>query len=106
MATHTAGFPRPSRHSKLQVKPGTSYIYGDYGTNWLANAITNRFRQDQRFLASTRLFHRMWLTGDDIAWRTPALFFTDPVYGLPATEFNGGEAALQASRATLTVRGA
>lgn len=90
LATHTGGFPEPSGYSALQAKPGTTYIYSNCGTNWLANAITNRFRQDLRVLASDRLFHPLWLSGKDIAWRTPAIFFTDKVYGLPATEFNGG----------------
>jgi len=90
LATHTAGFPQPSRYSQLQAKPGTKFIYSNCGANWLANAITNCFRKDLRVLASSRLFHPLWLNGDDISWRTPAYFFTDPVYGLPATEFNGG----------------
>ena len=90
LATHTGGFPEPSGYSKLQAKPGTTFIYSNCGANWLANALTNRFRQDLRVLATARLFHPMWLSGSDISWRTPATFFTDPVYGLPATEFNGG----------------
>ena len=47
-------------------------------------------RKDLRVLASDRLFHPLWLSGQDIAWRTPAAFFTDKVHGLAATEFNGG----------------
>ena len=44
-------------------------------------------------LTQTRLFRPLGLTSDDIRWRTPAGNFTDPVYGIPATEFNGGMSA-------------
>ena len=90
LATHTAGFGEPSSYSALVARPGTKYIYSDCGTNWLANALTNVFRQDLRSLTQSRLFGPLGLTSTDIRWRTPARYFPDPVYGIPATEFNGG----------------
>ncbi len=93
LATHTAGFDKPSAYSSLIAKPGSTYIYSDCGANWLANALTNCFRQDLRLLTQTRLFQPLGLTSDDIRWRTPAANFKDPVYGIPATEFNGGMSA-------------
>ena len=52
--------------------------------------LTRVYRQDLRQLTEARLFAPLGLTGDDVRWRTPAYFFNEPVYGLPATEFNGG----------------
>ena len=74
----------------MQAQPRTKYIYSNCGTNWLANALTNVFRQDLRSLTQSRLFSPLGLTSNDIRWRTPARYFPDPVYGIPATEFNGG----------------
>jgi CubicO group peptidase (beta-lactamase class C family) len=90
LATHTAGFPEPSRYGEFEAEPGTRWIYSNCGTNWLANVLTHRFGQDLRELTRNRLFGPMGLTDADIQWRTPAMFFTEPVHGLPATEFNGG----------------
>lgn len=90
LATHTAGFPFPSGYSELEAEPGTRWIYSNCGTNWLANVLTHRFGQNLRELTRDRLFGPMGLTEDDIQWRTPAIFFTEPVGDLPATEFNGG----------------
>ena len=90
LATHTGGFPQPSGYSQLQAKPGTTFIYSNCGTNWLANAITNIYHRDLRPLSSLRIFHPLGLTSNDITWRTPPIYFKDLVYGVVATEFNGG----------------
>ena len=87
---HTPGFPEPSTYSALQAQPGTKFIYSNSGTNWLANALTNAYRQDLRQLTANRLFAPLGLTSNDVRWRTSAGSFPDPVYGLPATDFNGG----------------
>jgi CubicO group peptidase (beta-lactamase class C family) len=90
LATHTAGFPERSRYGELEAEPGTRWSYSNCGTNWLANVLTDRFGQDLRELTWNRLFGPMALSDADVQWRTPAMFFTEPVHGLPATEFNGG----------------
>ena len=90
LATHTAGFPEPTRYGELVVAPGSKWIYSNCGSNWLANVLTNVYRRDLREVARERLLAPMDLTDDDAHWRTPAYFFTRPVDGLPATEFNGG----------------
>jgi CubicO group peptidase (beta-lactamase class C family) len=77
-------------YSQLQAGPRSSFIYSNGGTNWLANALTNIYRQGLRRLTTDRLFTPPGVTGNDIRWRTPAHFFNDLVDGLPATEFNGG----------------
>ena len=90
LATHTSGFPFPSGYSELETAPGTRWIYSNCGSNWLSNVLTRSFGQDLRELTRTRLFGPLGLTDDDVRWRTPAIFFKEPVDGLPATEFNGG----------------
>ena len=90
LATHTAGFPERSRYGELEAEPGTRWSYSNCGTNWLANVLPDRFGQDLRELTWNRLFGPMGLSDADVQWRTPAMFFTEPAHGLPATEFNGG----------------
>ena len=77
-------------YSQLQAGPRSSFIYSNGGTNWLANALTNIYRQGLRRLSHGWLFTPPGVTANDIRWRTPAHFYNDLVYGLPATEFNGG----------------
>jgi CubicO group peptidase (beta-lactamase class C family) len=93
LATHTGGFEEQSGYGKLLAQPGTRWIYSNGGTNWLANALTNVYAEDLRQLTQRRLFTPLGLTGNEIRWRTPAIYFKDLVYGRPATEFNGGMSA-------------
>jgi CubicO group peptidase (beta-lactamase class C family) len=93
LATHTGGFDKPGKYAALIAQPGSRYIYSDTGPNWLANALTNSYRQNLRDLTLARLFQPLGLTSEDIDWRKTNINFTEPVYGIPATEFNGGMSA-------------
>ena len=93
LASHAGGFDKSGKYAPLVAKPASKYIYSDTGPNWLANALTNAYRQDLRQLTLARLFQPLGLTNNDIYWRKKNINFPEPVYGIPATEFNGGMSA-------------
>ena len=46
LASHTAGFPKPSPYEELRSTPGTTSSYSDGGLNWLADMLTEQNPED------------------------------------------------------------
>lgn len=93
LATHCGGFEKTGKYAPLVAAPASKYFYSDTGPNWIANALTNSYRQNLRQMTQTRLFQPLGLRSSDIMWRAKNINFTETVYGIPATEFNGGMSA-------------
>jgi CubicO group peptidase (beta-lactamase class C family) len=79
LATHTAGFqkngilnaPNNDKYSPLLDQPGTVFRYSDGGLNWLADILTNVYKQDLETLLIERVWNVLGVSeGSDVEWRS------------------------------------
>jgi CubicO group peptidase (beta-lactamase class C family) len=79
LATHTAGFqkngipnaPDNDKYSPLLDQPGTVFRYSDGGLNWLADILTNVYKQDLETLLIERVWNVLGVSeGSDVEWRS------------------------------------
>ena len=81
LATHTAGFLKDSNSRVDQPHvPGTQWVYSDGGLNWLADSLTNVFRQDLSVLMTNSVWTPLGITTDDLIWR-PVVAGSRPAIG-------------------------
>lgn len=71
LATHTAGFSKSDQTArKLIYTPGSTWWYSDQGLNWLADVLTQTYRQDLNTLLATRIYSTLGIRANvDVTWR-------------------------------------
>jgi CubicO group peptidase (beta-lactamase class C family) len=89
LATHTAGFDKPGGYVWLRYEPGTRWVYSDGGTNWLADMLTNVYRQDLKELLFDRVFTPIGIGPQDLTWRNNA-YREDTLNGIKRREIGSG----------------
>ena len=89
LATHTAGFDKQGGFIPLLYAPGTMWDYSDGGLNWLADVLTQVYREDLNSLLFRRVFSRLGIDGTDLVWRSNA-FRGDTLNGVKRREFGSG----------------
>jgi CubicO group peptidase (beta-lactamase class C family) len=89
LATHTAGFDKPGGYIWIRYEPGTQWAYSDGGTNWLADVLTNVYRQDLNDLLFDRIFTPIGISGKDLTWRENA-YRENILNGIPRREIGSG----------------
>jgi CubicO group peptidase (beta-lactamase class C family) len=70
LATHTAGFEKPSGYEPLIFAPGTRWSYSDGGTDWLGECLTYAFKEDIAELVQRRVFGKIGIAESDYLWKT------------------------------------
>jgi CubicO group peptidase (beta-lactamase class C family) len=101
LATHTAGFPKLGSFQEIQFQPGTTWFYSDGGLNWLADVLTELYRQDLATVLNTEVWSKIGLrTPDDIRWRSmasPGHFRPDPRPTNPTVQYRELASGIQAN---------
>ena len=72
LATQTAGFEKPGGYQPLLFRPGTRWHYSDGGPNWLAECVTQVYKQDLQELMFDRVFTPLGIRPSDLSWRDNA----------------------------------
>jgi hypothetical protein len=89
LATHTAGFDKTGGYSELLFEPGTMWSYSDGGPNWLAECLTQVYRQDLENLLFDRIFVYLGISRDDLGWRQNQ-YREQMIDGIERREFGSG----------------
>ena len=92
LATQTAGFEKPGGYQALLFRPGTKWHYSDGGPNWLAECLTNIYRQDMETLLFERVFTPIGIAREDLRWRKNQ-YRPHEMNGIPRREFGSGVSA-------------
>jgi len=89
LATHTAGFAKTGGYGSLIFAPGTQWSYSDGGANWLADVLTEVYREDLNSLLFRRVFSRLGISSADLVWRSN-FYREDTLDGVKRREFGSG----------------
>jgi CubicO group peptidase (beta-lactamase class C family) len=89
LATHTAGFEKPGGFIPLKFKPGTTWFYSDGGANWLADVLTQVYREDLNSVLFSRVFTTLGITHDMLVWRENS-YRPDLLNGVKRREISSG----------------
>lgn len=92
LATHTAGLDKTGGFIPLIYAPGTVWSYSDGGANWLADLLTQVYREDLSSLLFRRVFSRLGITSADLVWRSN-LYRGDTLDGVKRRELASGISA-------------